>query len=159
MVENLSKTESLRQSLRIFGESTGYELFQYTGIPVDCVASLLQYDVAQGLIVKGWKGKRRSYQLALGSPKKVKKYHRDPASYRNAVPVLVESIERRFIYIAVQATELEKNDDFFEAIKLWMKAAGLAALDINADYCRRRANYCQAAVDRGWSNLNNGGTA
>ncbi|MBK5072546.1 ANR family transcriptional regulator [Budviciaceae bacterium CWB-B4] len=150
MIENLSKTESLRQALRVFGNSTSHELENYTGVPVLRVGALLKNDIDKGAVVRTWKGKRRSYQLAINKAPQSKPQPLPSTEYALPRLVVFETSDRRFITEATQAAELEKAGDFEQAITIWLKAKVLAELDINTEYCHHRAQFCMTAIDRGW---------
>ncbi|MBK5145102.1 ANR family transcriptional regulator [Budviciaceae bacterium BWR-B9] len=155
-MEIISKVETLRQALQVYGELTAHELYQRTGIPVSRVGMLLNYDIENGISVeRSWKGKNRSYRLLPEGQRKLKK-SRQTKDYQNAAPVLFEAVERLFPDIAAQAAEREKAADYDNAVPLWLQAKGLAALEINTEYCHHRAQFCMAALDRGWSRQEGG---
>ncbi|QBH96807.1 ANR family transcriptional regulator [Limnobaculum zhutongyuii] len=154
-MEIISKVETLRQALQVYGELTAYELYQHTGIPTDQIGMLLRHNINNDVVGRGWKGKNRSYRLLPEGERKAKK-PRTEKDYQNAVSVLSKTVERLFPDIAAQAVEREKAADYDNAVPLWLQAKGLAALDINIEYCHHRAQFCMAALDRGWSRQEGG---
>lgn len=63
-MENLSKTDSLRQALKILGSATGRELANFTGLPIARVGALLAKDISKGHVSRCWNGNMRCYAMA-----------------------------------------------------------------------------------------------
>lgn len=146
----LSRAAILREALRLHGELTRYELIQYTGIDEEVIGGTLKHDINNGTIVRGWKGKKRTYRLLAEGETPVKISQPAPSTQQSTKPVLFESVGRRFPDVAAQAAEREKAADYDNAAPLWLQAKDLAALDINIEYCYRRAQFCVAALERHW---------
>ncbi|ENG5504013.1 hypothetical protein ABUP45_004815, partial [Yersinia enterocolitica] len=60
----LSKTDSLRQALKILGSATGRELANFTGLPIARVGALLAKDISKGHVSRCWNGNMRCYAMA-----------------------------------------------------------------------------------------------
>ncbi|EJO2707921.1 ANR family transcriptional regulator [Salmonella enterica] len=52
----------------------------------------------------------------------------------------------KFLEITRQAADLEHQRAFQDAGQLWNKALFVARRDANAEYCRRRADYCLSSM-------------
>ncbi|ECW0107943.1 TPA: ANR family transcriptional regulator [Salmonella enterica subsp. enterica serovar Typhimurium] len=52
----------------------------------------------------------------------------------------------KFIEITRQAADLERQRAFHQAGELWRKALVVARRDANAEYCRRRADFCLSSM-------------
>ncbi|EAA7556248.1 ANR family transcriptional regulator [Salmonella enterica] len=52
----------------------------------------------------------------------------------------------KFMDITRQAAELERQSVFKEAGQLWNKALFVARHDVNAEYCRHRAEFCLSSM-------------
>ncbi|EBI6201071.1 ANR family transcriptional regulator [Salmonella enterica subsp. enterica serovar Infantis] len=52
----------------------------------------------------------------------------------------------RFIEITRRAADLERQRAFQQAGQLWNKALFVARRDANAEYCRRRADFCLSSM-------------
>ncbi|EDV0070004.1 ANR family transcriptional regulator [Salmonella enterica subsp. enterica] len=52
----------------------------------------------------------------------------------------------KFIEITRQAADMERQRAFQQAGQLWNKAMTVARRDANAEYCRRRADFCLSSM-------------
>lgn len=52
----------------------------------------------------------------------------------------------RFLDIARQAAIKERYHEYKEAGELWKKALFLTRKNVNADYCRCRADFCLSSI-------------
>ncbi|HHQ6625315.1 TPA: ANR family transcriptional regulator [Serratia fonticola] len=139
-MDNLNKTESLRQALTILGPSTSKELGAYTGITAHLISALLTRDLNKGTLQRGWKGKERCYGLPGTLKRVAPKIIRDGKSNELRVP------SGDYYLFASQARSFEQHNCFDDAAPLWLKAAAAARHEVNELWCEARAKFC----NRGW---------
>ncbi|CNI64642.1 ANR family transcriptional regulator [Yersinia pekkanenii] len=162
-MENLSKTDSLRQALNILGSATGRELANFTGLPLDRVGALLAGDIHKGRIVRGWNGKTRCYAVTgTASVKPSLQENPRPLHWKNTtvIGVKVSSNKLRclplgvtnpeFKVLALKAVSLEKQSKYARAMSVWLLAADVSMLLINEQWCLTRAQFCESAKSKGW---------
>jgi hypothetical protein len=164
-MENLSKAESLRQSLRIHGPSTSQALGDYTGIPIATVAALLGNDINKGDIIRGWRGKKRIFglpgtltALEMSAPVREKTApHRakgsswaEPERATWVKPHREMGIPARCMEPAGLAVSAEQREAYSDAVLLWREAAHLSLRAENITWYTCRAEFCENAQVRGW---------
>ncbi|MCW6586188.1 hypothetical protein NFB41_17195 [Yersinia ruckeri] len=132
-MENLSKTDSLRQALQVLGTATGRELANFTGLPIERVGALLACDIRKGRVVRGWNGKIRCYGMdgtlqdtgsmvgKLGSKTGRNKVRHLPLGVTNP----------DFRVLALKAVSLEKQSKYARAMSVWLLAADASMLIVN----------------------------
>ena len=52
----------------------------------------------------------------------------------------------KFMEMARQAADMERMREFKQAGELWKQALFVAGNDINAEYCRLRADFCLCSM-------------
>ncbi|EBA4670810.1 ANR family transcriptional regulator [Salmonella enterica subsp. enterica serovar Saintpaul] len=52
----------------------------------------------------------------------------------------------KFMDTARQAADMERMKDFRQAGQLWSQALFVARNDVNAEYCRLRADFCLSSM-------------
>lgn len=55
-------------------------------------------------------------------------------------------VKINFMEIAGQAANMERLRAFKQAGQLWSQALLVAINDVNAEYCRRRADFCLSSL-------------
>lgn len=55
-------------------------------------------------------------------------------------------MKKTFIYTARQAADMERMKEFRQAGQLWNQALFVARSDVNAEYCRLRADFCLSSM-------------
>ncbi|MGG5962604.1 ANR family transcriptional regulator [Salmonella enterica] len=55
-------------------------------------------------------------------------------------------MRENFLDIALQAARKERQHEYKEAGELWKKALFLTRKNVNADYCRLRADFCLNSI-------------
>ncbi|HHH0387167.1 TPA: ANR family transcriptional regulator [Yersinia enterocolitica] len=161
-MESLSKTDSLRQALKILGSATGRELANFTGLPIARVGALLAKDISKGHVSRCWNGNMRCYAMAgvagvtpksPGTPR-LSHWKHAPASKKvsakklRCLPLGVTNPE--FMSLALKAAALEKQFKYADALPVWRAAADASMLAVNEQWCFTRARFCDAARFKGW---------
>lgn len=151
-MENLSKTDALRQALQELGTATGRELANFTGLPIDRVGSLLASDISKGRIVRGWNGNTRCYGMASTRKEtvstSVKSSPRTGKEKLRYLPLGVTNPD--FMALALKAASLEKQFKYDRAMSVWLLAADTSMLLINERWCLTRAKFCESAQAKRW---------
>ncbi|CNJ92639.1 Uncharacterised protein [Yersinia mollaretii] len=151
-MENLSKTDSLRQALNILGTATGRELANFTGLPIDRVGALLACDIRKGRVVRGWNGKIRCYGMA-GTLQDTGSIAGKAGSVtgKNKVRYLPLGVTNpEFKALTLKAVSLEKQSKYARAMSVWLLAADVSMLIVNEQWCLTRAKFCDSAQAKRW---------
>ncbi len=146
-MENLNKTDAIRQALAILGPSTGHQLAQFTGVRLDRIGALLGADIRKNRIACGWEGKQRLYGLPGSIINEKPPVKREKPAAQLARP----ASNGKHLEYARQAQKLECADNFEGAAPLWLRAADYAANFENVDFYVCRAAFCEIARGKGWS--------
>lgn len=151
-MENLSKTDSLRQALNILGTAPDRELANFTGLPIDRVGALLACDIRKGRVVRGWNGKIRCYGMA-GTLQDTGSIAGDVGSVtgKNKVRYLPLGVTNpEFKALTLKAVSLEKQSKYACAMSVWLLAADVSMLIVNEQWCLTRAKFCDSAQAKRW---------